>query len=129
MAGASGERGRSRAASVLTNVGRRSLIPATWYQEPNWETGKNIWWQLCRADGLPWMLAGIWNRWTDPATGEILPSYKMLTCNCDGHPMLARLHKPDRSCPPTSRTSGPWCTSSLRTGRHGWAARSTRLAR
>jgi putative SOS response-associated peptidase YedK len=81
------------------NEGRRCLIPASWYQEPNWETGRNVWWQLKRADGLPWMLAGIWNHWTDPATGEIVPSYTMLTCNCDGHAMLGRLHKPDPKLP------------------------------
>lgn len=81
-------------------AGRRCLIPASWYQEPNWETGRNIWWQLKRADGLPWMLAGIWNEWTDPATGELVPSFTMLTVNCDTHPLLARLHKPDPKRPP-----------------------------
>jgi len=81
------------------NEGRRCLIPAAWYQEPNWETGKNIWWQLRRADGLPWMLAGIWNEWVDPVTGEVVPNYAMLTCNCDGHPLLGRLHKPDPALP------------------------------
>jgi len=45
------------------------------------------------------MLAGIWNTWTDPVGGEIVPNYTMLTCNCDGHPLLARLHKPDPKLP------------------------------
>jgi putative SOS response-associated peptidase YedK len=76
--------------------GRRCLIPANWYAEPNWETGKNIWWHLTRADGSPWMLAGLWSEWTDPHSGEIVPNFTMLTCNCDGHPLLARLHKPER---------------------------------
>ena len=80
-------------------AGRRCLIPASWYQEPNWETGKNIWWRLRRADGDPWMLAGIWSEWTDPATGEIVPNFSMITLNCDEHPMLARLHKPDPKLP------------------------------
>lgn len=80
-------------------AGRRCLIPAAWYQEPNWETGKNIWWQLKRADGDPWMLAGLWSEWTDPSTGEIVPNFTMLTRNCDGHPLLARLHKPDPELP------------------------------
>lgn len=75
-------------------AGQRCLVPASWYQEPNWETGRNIWWQLKRADGQPWMLAGLWSEWTDPATGEILPNFTMLTTNCDGHPLLCRLHKP-----------------------------------
>lgn len=79
--------------------GQRCLIPAAWYQEPNWESGKNVWWRMRRADGAPWFLAGLWAEWTDPSSGEILPTYTMLTCNCDGHPLLARLHKPDPSLP------------------------------
>jgi len=75
-------------------AGQRCLAPALWYQEPNWESGANIWWQLKRADGQPWMLAGLWSEWTDPATGEIVPNFTMLTTNCDGHPLLGRLHKP-----------------------------------
>lgn len=79
--------------------GQRCLIPCAWYQEPNWETGKNIWWRMTRADGTPWALGGIWSAWTDPATGEIVPSYSMITINCDGHPLLGRLHKPDPKLP------------------------------
>ncbi|MBB2486319.1 SOS response-associated peptidase family protein [Mitsuaria sp. WAJ17] len=75
--------------------GRRCIIPAAWYQEPNWETGKNIWWQLRRANGLPWALAGLWSEWVDPATGEVVPNFTMITTNCDQHPLLNRLHKPD----------------------------------
>ena len=84
-------------------AGQRCLIPAAWYQEPNWETGKNIWWRLRRADGEPWALAGIWSEWTDPESGEIVPSYTMLTINCDGHPLLGRLHKPDPKLPPDAQ--------------------------
>jgi len=80
-------------------AGQRCLIPAAWYQEPNWETGKNIWWRLTRADGAPWAIAGLWSEWTDPATGEIVPNYTMLTVNCDGHPLLGRLHKHDPQLP------------------------------
>ena len=80
--------------------GQRCLILADWYQEPNWETGKNIWWRLRRADGAPWALAGLWSQWTDPQTGELVPNFTMITCNCDGHPLLGRLHKPDPKLPP-----------------------------
>ena len=80
-------------------AGRRCLVPAAWYQEPNWETGRNVWWRLARADGAPWAIAGLWSEWTDPATGEIVPNYTMLTVNCDGHPLLGRLHKPDPKLP------------------------------
>jgi putative SOS response-associated peptidase YedK len=80
-------------------AGQRCLIPAAWYQEPNWETGKNVWWRLTRFDGLPWSIAGLWSEWTDPVTGEIVPNFTMITVNCDGHPLLGRLHKPDPDLP------------------------------
>lgn len=80
-------------------AGQRCLVPAQWYQEPNWETGRNVWWQLRRADGLPWALAGLWSEWVDPQTGEVVPNFTLITCNCDGHPLLSRLHKPDPTLP------------------------------
>ena len=78
---------------------QRCLIPADDYDEPYWGTGKNIWWRFARSDGLPWMLAGIWSEWTDPATGEVIPSYSLVTTNCDAHPLLSLMHKPDPSLP------------------------------
>jgi len=84
--------------------GRRCLIPAAWYQEPYWgithadpltRWDKSVAWRFARADGQPWMLAGLWSEWTDPATGEVVPNYTMLTQNCDGHPLLALMHKPE----------------------------------
>jgi putative SOS response-associated peptidase YedK len=79
--------------------GQRCLIPAQDYDEPYWGTGKNIWWRFARADGQPWALAGIWSEWTDPETGEAIPSYTMLTQNCDAHPLLRQFHKPDPNLP------------------------------
>ncbi|WGT65013.1 SOS response-associated peptidase [Variovorax paradoxus] len=75
--------------------GQRCIIPAAAFDEPNWETGKNVWWQFRRADGAPWGLAGLWNTWTDKATDEIHESYTMLTINADAHPLMSRMHKPD----------------------------------
>ena len=76
--------------------GQRCLVPAVDYDEPYWGTGKNIWWRFARADGQPWALAGIWNEWKDSKTGEIVPSYTMLTQNCDAHPLLNKFHKSER---------------------------------
>jgi putative SOS response-associated peptidase YedK len=45
-------------------------------------------------------LAGLWNTWTDKATGEIVESYTMLTINADHHPLMSRMHKPDPKLPP-----------------------------
>jgi putative SOS response-associated peptidase YedK len=75
--------------------GQRCIIPADWFDEPNWETGKNEWWRFRRADGDPWGLAGLWNVWKDPATGAEVESYTMLTLHANSHPLMKRMHKPD----------------------------------
>lgn len=80
--------------------GQRCIIPAASFDEPCWETGKNVWWRFRRADGLPWGLAGLWNTWVDKASGEIVESYTMLTLNADAHPLMRRMHKPDRKLGP-----------------------------
>ena len=75
--------------------GQRCIIPADWFDEPNWETGKNEWWRFRRADGEPWGLAGLWNVWKDQETGELVESYTMLTLHANSHPLMKRMHKPD----------------------------------
>jgi putative SOS response-associated peptidase YedK len=80
-------------------LGQRCLIPADHFDEPNWSSGKNEWWRFWRADGEPWALAGIWTEWVHPLTAERVPSYAMITQNCDGHPLLGLMHKPDLTLP------------------------------
>ncbi len=80
--------------------GQRCIIPAELYVEPYWGAGKHIPWRFSRADGEPWGLAGLWSEWTDPATGEVLPSYTMITQNCDQVPVLNLMHRPDPKRPP-----------------------------
>ncbi len=79
--------------------GQRCIIPAWSFDEPCWETGKNVWWRFRRSDGTPWSLAGLWNAWVDRETGEITESYTMLTLNADDHPIMSRMHKPDPKLP------------------------------
>ena len=59
--------------------GKRCVIPALSFDEPNWESDKNMWWRFRRADGHPCGLAGLWNTWSDKTTGEVTESYTMLT--------------------------------------------------
>ena len=76
--------------------GQRCLIPAVSYDERYFpDDKKNVWWRFRRKDGGPWMLAGLWSTWTDHATGEVVPNFTMLTMNCDAHPLLRRMHKPE----------------------------------
>jgi putative SOS response-associated peptidase YedK len=80
--------------------GKRCVIPAWSFDEPNWESGRNVWWRFRRADGTPWGLAGLWNAWADKATGEVIESYTMLTVNADRHPLMRRMYKPDPKLAP-----------------------------
>lgn len=79
--------------------GQRCIIPAQSFDEPCWETGRNVWWRFHRTDGLPWGLAGLWNTWTDKDSGKIHESYTMLTINADDHPLMRRMHKPKSDRP------------------------------
>jgi putative SOS response-associated peptidase YedK len=83
--------------------GQRCIIPAVSFDEPCWETGKNVWWRFRRADGALWGLAGLWNTWLDKATGELVESYTMLTLNADAHPLMRRMHKPEPDLPPDAQ--------------------------
>ena len=75
---------------------QRCIIPAWSFDEPHWESGKNVWWRFRRADGQFWGLAGWWNTWTDKTTGEIVENYTLLTLSADDHhPLMRRMHKPD----------------------------------
>jgi putative SOS response-associated peptidase YedK len=80
--------------------GQRCIIPAQSFFEPCWESGKHVPWRFVQASGEPWGLAGLWNVWTDPATGEMVESYTMLTINADAHPLMSRMHRPDPKRPP-----------------------------
>ena len=70
------------------------LVPLGRFFEPCWETGKAVPWSIHRQDGEPFTVAGIWDRWTERATGEIVVSFSMLTINADGHPIMGRFHRP-----------------------------------
>lgn len=74
--------------------GRRlCIVPAEAIYEPNYETGKAVWWRIQRADGEPMALAGLWERkqWHD---GGPTWSFTMLTVSAKAHPVMRRFHKP-----------------------------------
>ena len=73
---------------------RFCLVPMLQFFEPCWETGYAVQWSIHRYDQEPFAVAGIWDAWTDRATGEIVDSFSMLTINADGHPVMGRFHRP-----------------------------------
>lgn len=64
------------------------------FYEPNYESGKAVRWKIELATGDPFGIACLWDRWTDPATGELIVSFSMLTINADEHPVMCQFHKP-----------------------------------
>ena len=64
------------------------------FYEPNYESGKALRWKIELASGEPFGIACLWDRWTDPATGELIVSFSMLTINADEHPVMCQFHKP-----------------------------------
>jgi len=69
------------------------LVLADNFYEPNYETGKPVRWAIKTADSNPFCIAGIWDKWTDPASGEMVISFSMLTVNADEHPVMRQFHK------------------------------------
>jgi putative SOS response-associated peptidase YedK len=112
--------------------GQRCIIPALAFYEPNWESGQHVAWRFGRSDGQAWGLAGLWNTWVDPATGEVVESYTMLTINADAHPLMQRMHKPDPKRPPTlqdKRSVVPIETADVDAWLHAPLAQAAQLLR
>jgi putative SOS response-associated peptidase YedK len=76
--------------------GQYCLVPMDAFYEPCYESGKAVRWRIERPDRKPFAVAGIWERWLDPAgTGEVVHSFSMLTVNADGHSVMGRMHRPE----------------------------------
>lgn len=74
-------------------LGRRCIIPAQAFFEPDWRSGKAVSTRISRADGEPMGIAGIWTGWKAPS-GDTVRSFSMLTVNADDHPLMNQFHKP-----------------------------------
>ena len=70
------------------------LVPMECFYEPNYESGKAVRWRIERRDGRPFTVAGLWDRWVAPGTGEVVFSFSMLTINADAHPLMRQFHQP-----------------------------------
>lgn len=64
------------------------------FYEPNYESGKAVRWKIELASSDPFGIACLWDRWSDPASGELFVSFSMLTVNADEHPVMCQFHKP-----------------------------------
>ena len=64
------------------------------FYEPSYESGKAVRWRIQLASGDPFGIACLWDRWTDPDSGDRVVSFSMLTVNADDHPVMRQFHKP-----------------------------------
>lgn len=62
--------------------------------EPNYASGKAARWKIEQVSQEPFGIASLWETWTDPASGELVTSFTMLTVNADNHPVMNQFHKP-----------------------------------
>lgn len=75
-------------------LGRRCIIPAEAFYEPDWRSGRAVPARISRRDGQPMGIAGIWTGWRAP-DGAIVRSMSMLTVNADDHPLMRNFHRPE----------------------------------
>lgn len=70
------------------------LVLVDHFYEPSYESGKAMRWKIELVSEQPFGIACLWDRWTDPASGECVVSFSMLTVNADDHPVMRQFHKP-----------------------------------
>ena len=70
-----------------------ALALADAFYEPCYESGKAVRTKISQANQEPMAIASIWDTWTEPATGELVVSFSMLTIDANAHPVMRRCHK------------------------------------
>ncbi|GAA4470622.1 SOS response-associated peptidase [Nibrella saemangeumensis] len=78
-------------------AGRRCLIPSTGFYE--WHTigSKKFPFFINLKNQKVFSIAGIWDEWADPETGEVLHTFSLLTS--EANPLLARIHNTKQRMP------------------------------
>ena len=71
-----------------------ALVLVDNFYEPSYESGKAVRWKIELTSREPFGIACLWDRWTNPDSGELVVSFSMLTVNADEHPVMRQFHKP-----------------------------------
>lgn len=75
--------------------GQHCIVPATALYEPDWSSGRAVPTRIGRADGRPFGMAGLWDRWKNP-NGEPVLSFTLLTIDAAAHELMRRFHRPGK---------------------------------
>lgn len=81
-------------------VNQRCLIPADGFFEWQWLDSKGNnkqQYQIHLPDERLFYFAGIWSRWVDKGTGELLETYTILTT--EANPLMAEIHNTKKRMP------------------------------
>ncbi|GAB3782184.1 SOS response-associated peptidase [Spirosoma horti] len=76
---------------------RRCLIPVTGFFEWYTQGSKKFPFYISAADQKIASIAGLWDEWLDPETGELMPTYTLLTT--EANPLLAAIHNTKKRMP------------------------------
>ncbi len=77
--------------------GQRCLIPVTGFFEWHTEKSKKYPFYISPADQKIASIAGLYDEWADPDTGELRQTYTLLTT--DANPLLAAIHNSKKRMP------------------------------
>lgn len=69
---------------------RRCIIPVNGFYENRDVAGKKYPYFIYKAEDEPLLLGGIWNRWTDTESGEVLETFTIITT--DANALMSRIH-------------------------------------
>jgi putative SOS response-associated peptidase YedK len=77
--------------------GQRCLIPVTGFYEWHTVGNKKFPFYINTTDQKITSVAGLWDEWPDPDTGELISTYTLLTT--DANPLLAAIHNTKKRMP------------------------------
>lgn len=94
-------------------AGKRCLIPVTGFYEWHTVGSKKYPFYISTSDQKIASIAGLWDEWPDPETGDLVPTYTLLTT--DANPLLAAIHntKKRMPCVLTSEAEHAWLHDDL----------------
>jgi putative SOS response-associated peptidase YedK len=78
-------------------AGKRCLIPVTGFYEWYTSGSKKFPFYISTSDQKIASIAGLWDEWPDPETGELVPTYTLLTT--EANPLLAAIHNTKKRMP------------------------------
>ncbi|ADB37630.1 SOS response-associated peptidase [Spirosoma linguale] len=78
-------------------AGKRCLIPVTGFFEWYTQGSKKYPFYIYSSDQKISSIAGLWDEWPDPETGELVPTYTLLTT--EANPLLAAIHNTKKRMP------------------------------